>query len=405
MFRRLSLITTAFLLVALLILGTLGLSPVQADTANGWTVLQTNLRSFGSVHGPLLSVLPVNTPVVIEGRNTDATWLLVHSSALGARGWGLAGLFKIAAGVRLYGLPISTEEVQAGSKPPPGSATDPENLPAYLLPVGTVPPDVASSPINLPILPQITGSVRNAMKAIYRYGQSLRNNPRVFSKVGDCHTDHPAFFNEIGLGVYNLGQYGNLQGVINYYSVPPRPGLTNSFNTQSQAAHSAFTSGAVLDWKTSNPNICQAEESPLRCEYRIDKPSVAIIMFGVVDVEVMTAAQFNTYMRYIVKDTMDRGIIPVLSTTAENAAYPDKGRLFNQIVIGLAHQKNLPLINLEAALAKLPNRGLDGDGIHLTRGALEKTAFFDNQNLQYGYTMRNLVTLQALDIIWKQIES
>ncbi|HLY28252.1 MAG TPA: SGNH/GDSL hydrolase family protein [Aggregatilineales bacterium] len=405
MFRRLSLITIVVSVLALLVVGSFGLLPAQADSANAWTVLQTNLRETGSVHGALLGTLPVNTPVVIEGRNSDATWLLVHATTLSARGWGLAGLFKIAAGVRLYGFPISTEDVAAGSTPPHPSSTDLENLPAYLLPVATLPPDIPSGAINLPVLPPMTPGVRNAMRAVYRYGQSLGNNPRVFSKVGDCHTDHPSFFNEIGLGAYNLGQYGNLQGIIGYYSVPPRPGLSNSFNTQSQAAHSAFTSGAVLDWKTSNPNFCQAEESPLRCEYRIDKPSVALIMFGVVDVEVMSAAQFNTYMRYIVKDTLDRGIIPVLSTTAENKAYPDKARLFNQIVVGLAHQKNLPLINLQAALAKLPSQGLDTDGIHLTRGALDKSAFFDAQDLQFGYTMRNLITLQALDIIQKSIES
>ena len=46
----------------------------------------------------------------------------------------------------------------------------------------------------------------------------------------------------------------------------------------------------------------------------------------------------------------------------------------------------------------------DADGIHLTRPAdVTQTGFLTPQNLQYGYTMRNLITLQALDVIIHQL--
>jgi hypothetical protein len=197
----------------------------------------------------------------------------------------------------------------------------------------------------------------------------------------------------------------SLLEVINYFSVEPRPGAANSFITASQAAHSAFTSAIVLEGSNfTNPEFCQPGEVPLDCEYRLNKPAVSVIMFGVVDVLLMTPQQFNNYMRYIVKYTMDRGIVPVLSTAAENASNPSKSQQFNQIVARIANEKSLPLINLSAALAPLPNKGMDPDGIHLSRPAdHSQTGFFTGDNLQYGYTMRNLVTLQALQEVIHQI--
>jgi len=357
--------------VVMALLAAVGEQAAWADNANAWAVGNPRLHTGPGVGFPVVVSLKYNTPVVLEGRNLDGSWLLVHEASGTGRGWGAKILFKLAPDVKLSALPAN-------------------------LTTG----DLLAPPVAL-LTPRILG----VMRAIYHRGQVLGNNSRVFSLVGDCHTDHPAFLRQFGTGKYDLGPYGNLQEVIAYYSIAPRPGQANSFLTQSQAAHSAFTSEAVLAKEAIlDPAVCKPNESPLQCEYRLDKPSVAIIDFGVVDVLLMTPQQFNFYMRYIIQETLNAGIIPVLTTAGENTSNPTKARLFNQIVVSLAAQKNVPLINLEGALSKLPDKGMDADGIHLTRpGDASQTGFFTPQNLQYGYTVRNLLTLQTLDEIMHQV--
>jgi hypothetical protein len=58
---------------------------------------------------------------------------------------------------------------------------------------------------------------------------------------------------------------------------------------------------------------------------------------------------------------------------------------------------------LQAALESLPNNGIDNDGIHLTIPPEGQSGVFNDNNLKYGYTVRNLVTLQALDVVWHQL--
>jgi hypothetical protein len=253
----------------------------------------------------------------------------------------------------------------------------------------------------------VTGAMRSVAHQIVAKGRELGNNPRVFSKVGDCMTDHWAFLNVISYKKYDLGQFGYLQAVIDNFSVQPRDGQGDSFAMDSRAAHNGFNSAAVLDWQFNNiksgPAICQDRESALRCELRVSKPSVAVIMFGTADVLVMTPQQFNFFMRTIVRETMDQGVIPLLSTFPENKAVPQQSRRINQVVMTIAREKNLPLINLQEALKNLPNNGIDTDGIHLTIPPNGASGYFSQDNLKYGYTVRNLVTLQALDIVWRQL--
>jgi hypothetical protein len=415
MLRRSIFLLTAIFTVIMLAIA-LDYSTARADDANAWVVLTANLRAQSSPTGAVIGSLDTNTAVVLEARNSDTGWMLVHAVGTGARGWVKTTLLKIAPNIRLSSLPLSTETIAAGNAAPvtnntsttapstSAESTDPNKVPVYTIPAPALPANIPTGEIKEPIIPVITGRVRSAMRLVLARGRQFGNNPRVFSKVGDCHTDHPLFFNDIGNGVYNLGDYGALKAVIDNFSVPAGPGTTNSFNINSQAANSAFSSGSVLDWQLADPGVCQANESPLRCEYRLNKPAVAIIDFGVVDVLVMTPQQFNLYMRIIVNDSMQHGVIPVLSTAAENASNPARSREFNQIVVRIAKEKSLPLVNFAGAVAGLPNKGMDPDGIHLSRPAsLDQAVVFNADNLKYGYVMRNLVMLQTLDVVWRQI--
>jgi len=379
-----------------LVLFSSGISQILADGPNAWTATNVNLRSGPGTKYPQIGALAPSTALILEGRNKDTSWVLVHTEDNATRGWAKTTLLEISKSLSLYSLPITDVDVQGNAAEVKPDTTDPNKLPAVNV----------NTNLTTPIVPAISGGVRSTIRSIYALGQNLGNHSRVFAKVGDCLTDHWAFLNVFGGTDHNLGDYGYLQDVIDYYNVPTRDGVDNSFHETSIAAYNGFNSNAVLDpqWAQAlHPDLCRVDESPLRCEYRVTKPAVAIIMFGTADVLTMTPQQFNVYLRFIVKDTTDRGIVPLLSTFPANANEPDRSRQINQVIINLAKEKYLPIMNLDAALDSLPNHGLEGDGIHLTVPPNGASGYFTPDNMQFGYTMRNLVTLQALEAVWKSL--
>ena len=400
MVRR-SFIPVLIILAAMLLLSVVDQGAVRAEAPNAWATVQINLRSGPGTQFAALGTLPVNTPLVLEARNSDTSWVLVHTVDRTLRGWAKTTLLKISRDVSVYHLPGSDEQVTAGVAP--GSTPVPtiQGTP-WVIP--TLGPD---KNLSAPVVPVVTSKMRAVARQVLAKGRALGNNPRVFSKVGDCMTDHWAFLNVFSYKRYDLGKYGSLQGVIDYFSVSPREGVLDSFVADSRASHNGFNSAAVLDYQFNNvkggPALCNARESALECEFRVSKPSVAIIMFGTADVAVMTPAQFNFYLRYIVRDAMDHGVLPLLSTFPENKALAVQSRQINQIVLTIGKEKSLPVMNLQEALKDLPNNGIDNDGIHLTIPPGEGSGYFTDENLKYGYTVRNLVTLQALDVVWRQL--
>lgn len=241
-------------------------------------------------------------------------------------------------------------------------------------------------------------------KAIYQAGIAAGNNPRVFSKLGDCMTENPNFLAPFSAGDYDLGEYASLQTVIEQFAgTPARKGqgwTDDSFATVCFAAASGFNIAGPLDPIWANPKWCNAGESPLACEYRVARPSIAIIMFGTNDVTYTDADAYNYYLRTLVGLTLDHNILPLLNTFPTRPEDPEKSLLLNQIVIKVALDYDVPLVNLNRALEPLPNHGVDpADTIHLNVPPSTRTDVFTAENLQYGFPMRNLVTLQALGAV------
>lgn len=380
---------TLFLMIvlAVLVLGANATAPVMAQDSHAQPNVDTNIRVQPNVRAPLITTLKKGTPVLIEARSEDSAWILLHTTDNAVRGWGYVRLFNFADGVLVRNFPVSAEAL------PEPTVVSPE--------ISAPLPDGVSS-LNAPYVPKITPGMRIAMRNLMEKGKALGNNYQVFSKVGDCQTDHHSFLKPFGWGQYDLRQYGYLQGVINYFMVQPRPDVGNSFDAQSIASHNGFNSSAVQQPEFAAP-VCEPGEKPLICEYRLNKPGISIIMFGTADVLVMSPTQFRTFMTTIVKDTMSRGIIPILSTFPENPAVAEKSRQLNQIVVALARRYNVPLINLSDALKTIPNWGLDTDGIHLTNPPGDNAGVLSPENLQYGYSLRNLLVLQTLDAVWRGI--
>jgi len=223
--------------------------------------------------------------------------------------------------------------------------------------------------------------------------------------VGDCMSaDVTLFLGKFGTDHYRLEQYGSLQDIVNYYrQLSPRKGIDNSFVAPSLATYTGLNAAAVEDSTWSDPSYCASNESPLGCEYRLSKPAVAIIMFGTNDITVLNPKEFDYYLRLVVHDTIDRGIIPLLSTFPGDPYHEKQTYQFNQAIVQIARDYDIPVINLWLALQALPNQGLNYQSSYLSRTFQTQVSYFTKRDLEYGYTLRNLLTLQALDLIWRNV--
>jgi hypothetical protein len=256
---------------------------------------------------------------------------------------------------------------------------------------------------DYPIIPEISANAR----AIYQAGLARGNRAGVFSKLGDCMTENPYFLVTLAEGDFDLGEYGTLRAVIDHYSQAPARTANwdkNSFATIGLAAASGFNIAGPLDATWADPAWCKGGESPAACEYRWAMPSVAVIMFGTNDVAYTDAATYNYFLRTLVAETLSRGILPLLNTFPTRPEDPEKSLLLNRIVVQVATDYDIPLINLNRALEPLPYHGVDpNDTIHLSVPADKQVDDFTPDHLQSGFNMRNLVTLQALQAVLEAV--
>lgn len=241
---------------------------------------------------------------------------------------------------------------------------------------------------------------------IYADGQALGNDPAMFSKVGDSITASNNAFHLIGQPSQKLGDYDGLQAVIDFYTAGAAPDATQSpFQRESLAAGVGWTSGALFDPKYADPRQCLTGETPLRCEYRVAKPAVALIMIGTNDVSYYSVQTYRNNISGIIAETIKHGIIPIISTLPPRDGYDAEVALFNQQLHELTTQFAVPLWDYHALMEPLPNRGLSNDGVHpgLPAHGYWGTADFRRHNHHSGYVMRNLSALQWLDAVWQSV--
>ncbi len=263
--------------------------------------------------------------------------------------------------------------------------------------------------INLEDFPVIPEWSETAQR-IYDIGQANGNVAQRFSKIGDCMTASEWFLmpfaGEEG-ETYTLGDYEELQSVVEYFSVPARDeGFEkNSWANEGLGTQSGFNTSSLTDWLFADPSWCDANESPLECEYRVTRPAFSLMMLGTNDIMFFEPVYFDDAMRSIVYSTLQKNIVPVLYTFPIRPEYPEKTDIFNKIIVDIARDYDLPLINLWLAVNDLPFNGVDeAEPIHLSLPEDGKTGFLDEDGLTYGYNVRNLVTLQAFEAFLNAIE-
>ncbi len=249
--------------------------------------------------------------------------------------------------------------------------------------LGILPPDTALW-LQLPGLFTAGGP---RVREIYERGQALGNNPHAFSKIGDCNSELPFFLGRFDSGDYDLGPYQYLQPVIDYFA--------GSFGRQSVTVWTGNHAWSVLDPTFADPTRCLPGETPLACEFRLHRPSVVLIRLGTN--EAYTPTLFEQHLRAILDYSIERGVIPVLGTKADQLEGSDA---INDVVRRLAAEYQVPLWDFGRIASTLPGRGLRDDGFHMTWYPL---TFSDPRALQQGHSVHNLTALIALYTVWQNV--
>ncbi len=244
---------------------------------------------------------------------------------------------------------------------------------------------------DLPVIPE---ELSDTAREIYENGLASGNDPHVYTKIGDCNSMSPDFLAGFG-GQYNLGKdFADLQPVVDYYK--------KSFRLPNQATNPGTTTSRVLVSLWNNDE-CLPNEPMLECQYRVDNPSVAIIMLGTIDAKThqQQPEVYEQNLRVIIEKTISLGILPVLTTKADNIEGDES---INETIARLAMEYELPLWNFWKAAQPLVNRGLQPDGEHLNYwSGPPSTDFSQSIALEYGKEVKNITALQLLNFLMEEL--
>jgi uncharacterized protein YraI len=373
-------------------------------------VTNLNVRATPGINGDLLGTLDANAIILLEGRNQSGDWILMHNAANTLRGWVAVGFIELEEGSNTGMLPVTDGVAVSASDQGDGPTSDAfeynPTLADFYVPVpNSVYGDMASIEAALNATPVLHNMNTQAVRNLFANGQARGLRRDVFTTVGDSITATQPFLRGFAIGDYDLGPYGHLQDTIDFYSqAAPRAGSPNSWRHDSYAVLSAFNAVAVLDLLWTDPNICNnLTEPPLLCEYHTARPAIAIIMLGSVDIQIYDEDLFNTALNRVIDLTMAEGVIPVLNTfpIGRDYLYWDQGMRFNMVILEVANQRGIPLINLWQPMDRMPNNGVREDRFHLSQGPTFYA--FDGSENTYAVTLRNLLTLQALDELRRNV--
>lgn len=344
------------------------------------------LRELPNFESRVFFNLEEFTPVTVNGRTADNTWLLISTPSQGD-GWVAAeylDLFFDLNAIQVIPNPTRVQNPFAPAEvvevPDTSSANNGDG--------GNPPSTTGFAPGTYPFQTGIRGT-----GSIFSYGQSLGNNPYLFTKVGDSLTATAGFLYQIHWQKYNLGEeYAYLQPVIDHFG--------SSYGHTGKSMLSGWKTYSVLSPELADPNACKQGETPLQCEYRITRPAFSLILLGTNDVYDVSPSAYEANLRDIIEISIDNGVVPIVSTVPlRTDQYSGQVQTFSDIVRRLASEYNVPLWDLYNEIYNLPNHGLSSDKVHLSApgGDLDRTADFTGDNLQYGMNFRNLSALRILE--------
>lgn len=246
-----------------------------------------------------------------------------------------------------------------------------------------------SGPTGVVVYPQerLHSPVPASLVAELRARAASDRVANVFAKVGDSITVSTNYLRCFGGERFDLDGRP-LEETRAFYDGGDASG-DDPFRRESGAATVGWHAGRAL----------AGSPSPLDAELATLRPAVATVMFGTNDIGITGLEGFAENLYDVVDTVLASGAIPIVSTiparqdsASANAEVPR----FNLVARAIAQTRQVPLVDLHGALTPLSNRGLGSDNLHPSSfrgGACMLTA----EGLAFGYNMRNLVTLEALD--------
>lgn len=220
-------------------------------------------------------------------------------------------------------------------------------------------------------------------REIFATGQERGRDPTHFSRVGDSTIDTIQFLNHFDTGPYNLGGYAYLETTIDYFA--------GSFNRPGVAVRQGLSTFTVMDPMWADNEACLPNEHLLACEIRLYDPAVLIIKLGTNDSSYLT---LDKNLREVVAFVIEQGVIPVIGTKANRI---EGDNSYNNVMRQIAADYAVPLWDFDRIADKLPERGLDQDGVHLI--AFREADYTLSYAMWSGYGPLNLSALMMLDAI------
>ena len=209
-----------------------------------------------------------------------------------------------------------------------------------------------------PVIPTLSP----AMIEVYQQGIALGNREDAFSKIGDCQIIPDAF-----IGLFDNPNYVLPDRIAHLQETLDR--FQGSFGREGYSLKGGFVFPTVFSPLRADLAVCNPGETPLECELRVHRPSFVYIAMEF-RYEGRTAETHERYLRQTVEYALSRGIVPILSTKADNY---EGDHSLNLTTAGIAYEYDLPLINYWASVQYMPDKGLDYDfdqlGFHTTHEA------------------------------------
>jgi len=298
-------------------------------------------------------------------------------------------LFLASCSVQTTSTPTATfvlsePEVEIVYNPTltPSPVSTPSTVPSPSQPTSTVrPPTQTLDPHDWKNWSVIPSFIDPSLRKINERGISLGNDPHAFSIFGDCQTQAEEFF-----GIYETDPTTlmflspELREMVEHFK--------GSFNRDTSTSQDGTTPGALLwtQWHRGEYG-CTFDETPVQCELRTHRPSFVIIQVGT-----HFESRNTEYLRKIITQLLDAGVVPILATKADNR---EKDERINHDMALLASEYDLPLWNFWAAVSDLPNRGLYTRSDRPLQGDIYLTEEAAHIHRRTG--------LEALNAVWRAI--
>jgi PKD repeat protein len=225
-------------------------------------------------------------------------------------------------------------------------------------------PETENPLASIPVLPNVS-DMQQRLRSIYEAGLSQGKRPTVFAVAGDASIAQEGFLDPFAsAGAYSLDEASQpLQSIVDWYNLTAVNG-GSSYSHDSVAVDVTWTSQELVN-PDNRASVCVEGENPLGCELRLSQAGVVIISIGRNDALQMTDPNlFRDALQTAVNTALEQGVILVLVTIQpiNDPTTSEQVNVLNAIIVEIANENQIPMINSWRHFTSLPDNGLGSDG-------------------------------------------